>query len=357
MDEYNVIGLMSGTSLDGLDICYANYSLIKDKWDFKIIDAETIDLPNQLKEKLLKPTTLSALEMAYLNNDLANFMGNEVNKFISAKNIDKTKIDFISSHGHTIFHQPEKKLTLQIGNGANISTITQLPVICDFRTTDLSLNGNGAPLVPIGDKFLFSDYDYCINLGGISNISYQNNNNSIAFDICPVNMVLNKLAKQLNVEYDKNGDLAKSGNINNDLFTQLNQLVYYKKLSPKSLGYEWVETNIFPLLQNSKLPVKDLLNTFVEHIAFQIGHHLTKKGKALFTGGGTHNTYLIERIQHFSSTEIVIPTKEIIDFKEALIFGCLGILRRRNEINILSSVTGARKNNIGGCIYNALPKS
>jgi anhydro-N-acetylmuramic acid kinase len=356
MDEYNIIGLMSGTSLDGIDICYANYLYKKDKWNFNIINAITVNLPKDLKTALSNATTFSALEMAFLNNNLGDFFGEAVNEFIINHNIDKSEIDFISSHGHTIFHQPEKKLTLQIGNGANISAINQLPVICDFRTTDLSLNGNGAPLVPIGDQLLFSEYDYCINLGGISNISYQENKNRIAFDICPVNIVLNKLANKLGFDYDKDGALAKSGNFNKKLFTQLNQLEYYKTSPPKSLGYEWVENHIFPLIDKSNLLAHDILNTFVEHIAFQVGNHLTKKGEALFTGGGTLNTYLIERINHYSTTQIIIPSKKIINFKEALIFGFLGVLRWRNEINIISSVTGATKNNIGGCIYNALPK-
>lgn len=357
MDEYNVIGLMSGTSLDGLDICYANFSYLKNKWDFKIINATTVNLPNDLRTNLSNFTTFSALKMAFLNNHLGDFFGKAVNEFIVNNKIDKAKIDFISSHGHTIFHQPEKKLTLQIGNGANISSITQLPVICDFRTTDIALDGNGAPLVPIGDQLLFSEYEYCINLGGISNISYQENKNRIAFDICPVNIILNKLANKLGFDYDSNGELAESGDFNKELFIQLNQLEYYKKSNPKSLGYEWVENHIFPLIDNSNLLTNDLLNTFVEHIAFQIGIHLTKREKAIFTGGGTHNTFLMERINHYSTSENIIPTKEIIDFKEALIFGFLGVLRWRNEVNILSSVTGATKNNIGGCIYNALPKS
>jgi anhydro-N-acetylmuramic acid kinase len=353
MSTYNVIGLMSGTSLDGLDICYAKFSTIEKKWKFNIINAVTINLPITLKEKLAHSTTFSAIEMALLNNDLGIFLGTAVNKFITNNNIDKAEIDFVSSHGHTIFHQPDKKMTLQIGNGANISSITQLPVICDFRSTDMALGGNGAPLVPIGDQLLFSEYNYCINLGGISNISYQKNKKRIAFDICPVNIVLNKLANKLELAFDKNGEMAKSGNLNTELFDQLNLLTFYKNPPPKSLGYEWVETNIFPLLNNSTLPTKDILNTFVEHIAFQIGSHLTTSEKSLFTGGGTHNTFLIERIQDYSNSEIIIPTKEIIDFKEALIFAFLGVLRHRKEYNCLASVTGAYKDNIGGCIYHS----
>ena len=356
MDSYNVIGIMSGTSLDGLDICYANFQL-QSNWSFNIKIAETISIPQKLKIQLKSATSLSGLDLSLLNNYVGDFIGKSINQFIASNKINKKEIDFISSHGHTIFHQPEKKLTLQIGNGANISAITHLPVICDFRTSDLALNGNGAPLVPIGDQLLFNEYDYCINLGGISNISYQKNEKRIAYDICPVNMVLNYLANQLGLDYDKNGELAKSGNLDNKLLNKLNQLDYYQNQAPKSLGYEWVETNIIPLLKNSPLNNEDLLKTFVEHIAFQIGNHLKQNEKTLFTGGGTHNKYLMERIQHFSNTQIIIPNQEIIDFKEALIFGFLGVLSRRNEINILNSVTGADSDNIGGCIYNATPNS
>jgi anhydro-N-acetylmuramic acid kinase len=351
MEVYNVIGIMSGTSLDGLDICYSKFQL-QSRWSFDIKTAETVSLPQELKSKLKNAISLSGLELSLLNNSVGDFIGESINEFLLNHNINKNEINFISSHGHTIFHQPKKQLTLQIGNGANISALTQLPVVCDFRTTDLALNGNGAPLVPIGDQLLFSEYDYCINLGGISNISYQEDNNRVAFDICPVNMILNYLSNQLGSDYDKNGEFAKSGQVSIQLYEQLNQLEYYHLSPPKSLGYECVETNIIPLLKSSNLSNKDLLRTFVEHIAFQISRHLTNNGKAIFTGGGTHNTFLIERIRHLSKTELIIPNKEIIDFKEALIFGFLGILRWRNEINVLKSVTGSRTNNVGGCIYN-----
>lgn len=352
MKSYNVIGVMSGTSLDGLDICYASFNHNND-WNFTIKNSKTIELNPSLKSKLKNATTLSGLELSLLHNQVGNFIGEAIMQFITGFQINKNEIDFISSHGHTIFHQPEKQLTLQIGNGANISALTKLPVVCDFRTTDLALKGNGAPLVPIGDKLLFSEFDNCINLGGISNISYQKGNKRIAFDICPVNIVLNYLANQLGFDYDKNGELAIAGILNKNLLNQLNNLDYYQNSPPKSLGYEWVEKNIFPLLKNSNLNQKDILRTFVEHIAFQIGNHLKQNEKTLFTGGGTHNKYLMERIQHFSNTQIIIPNQKIIDFKEALIFGFLGILRWRNEINTLSSVTGAGIDSIGGCVYDS----
>ncbi|MCB9361507.1 MAG: anhydro-N-acetylmuramic acid kinase [Flavobacteriales bacterium] len=352
MSVYNVIGVMSGTSLDGLDICYCSFSVNKNnKWDYKINAAATIDISLELKTKLKNATSFSGLELALLNNEMGDFIGHSINHFIKENSI--FSVDFISSHGHTIFHQPEKKLTLQIGNGANISAITQNPVICDFRTSDLALNGNGAPLVPIGDCLLFAEYDYCLNLGGIANISYQEKER-IAFDICPTNMVLNKLANELGKEYDENGDFAKSGKINHTLLSELNNLAYYNQTPPKSLGFEWVEENIFPIIDKCTISTKDKLRTFTEHIAQQISKQLKPNTTLFITGGGAFNHFLIQRINDMSDVKIVIPSEEIINYKEALIFGFLGVLRYRNEINTLKSVTGAQYDNIGGCIYNAL---
>jgi len=351
MKLYNVIGIMSGTSLDGLDICYCSFSLSNtDKWNFKINSSSTIELNTHLKTKLSQAISFSGLDLALLNNELGDYIGLSINNFINEQQINRNDINFISSHGHTIFHQPEKKLTLQIGNGANISSITKLPVVCDFRTNDLSLNGHGAPLVPIGDHLLFTEYDYCLNFGGIANISFQNNDR-VAFDICPTNMVLNHLAKQLGKEYDSNGNIAKSGNLNIELLDQLNNLEFYKKAPPKSLGYEWVEQNIFSLLNDYDISIEDKLGTFTEHIAQQIAKHIKPNSKVLVSGGGVYNTFLIERLKQISNCVIIIPSNEIIDFKEALIFAFLGVLRVRLESNCLKSVTGASQDNIGGCIY------
>jgi anhydro-N-acetylmuramic acid kinase len=297
---------------------------------------------------------MTGLDLMKTHNNLGDYIGNSISNFIQTNNIDKSKIDCISSHGHTIFHQPNIKLTTQIGNGANISSITKLPVVCDFRTTDLSLGGQGAPLVPIGDQLLFSEYDFCINLGGIANISFIKNDKSIAFDICPVNIVLNKLAQELGFDYDKGGNIAKTGTIDTNLLEQLNKLSYYKESAPKSLGIEWIEKNVTPIINSSNISNKNKIRTFVEHIAIQLSYNISGSNKSiLITGGGTFNTYLIERIKANTISNIVISTDEIIDFKEALIFAFLGVLRLRNESNCLKSVTGASSDNIGGCIYQA----
>ncbi len=344
---------MSGTSLDGLDICYCNFQLLKTKkWDFKILSASTIKYPSVLENKLAQAKKFNGLDLMLLHNELGNFIGNSINNFIIKNNINKKKIDCISSHGHTIFHQPKINLTTQIGNGANISAITQLPVICDFRSADVALKGQGAPLVPIGDEVLFSEYDYCINLGGIANISYKKNKKRIAFDICSVNIVLNKLAQKLGGDFDDKGRNAKAGNIDYKLLEKLNSLTYYKIAPPKSLGIEWIEKSVLPIIEAGNISTEDKLRTYVEHIAVQISHAIpTTNNTLLFTGGGTFNSFLLERIKTNTKNEIVIPTKNIIDFKEALIFAFLGILRLRHEINCLKSVTGAEQNSISGCIY------
>ena len=353
MSRYNIIGTMSGTSLDGLDIAYCTFVFSNNQWTFEINSASTVRFLPKFQNKLATATQLSGLELMKLHNELGNFIGEAINGFIQKNNINISSIDSISSHGHTIFHQPNINLTTQIGNGANISSITKIPVICDFRSSDIALGGQGAPLVPIGDKTLFSEYDYCINLGGIANVSFEEDNERIAFDICPVNIVLNKLSLELGKPYDENGNLAQSGKIDNNLLNSLNNLNYYKNSNPKSLGIEWIENEIFPIINSSTISIKNKLATFVEHIAIQISKNInTTNKKILLSGGGTFNGFLVKRIKANTNNEIIVPSKQIIDFKEALIFAFLGVLRLRKEVNCLQSVTGATQNNIGGCIYH-----
>jgi len=355
MKVYNVIGVMSGTSLDGLDIAHCMFTLNKNQqWEFKIISFITVDFDIYLKKKLTQATEICGLELMKLHNEFGNFIGHSIEAFIKKNQIKKEIIDCISSHGHTIFHQPNIHLTTQIGNGANISAITKLPVICDFRTIDVALTGQGAPLVPIGDRLLFHKYDYCINLGGIANISYEENNERIAFDVCPVNIVLNKLSQELGKSFDKNGKLSESGNLNLDLLNKLNGLSYYNELHPKSLGIEWILQYVFPLLNSYNINVEDKLRTFVEHIAIQIGKTIISDNKKiLITGGGAFNSFLVQQIKSQTDIDVIIPEPNLINFKEALIFAFLGILRLKNEPNCLQSVTGATENSIGGCIYQA----
>ena len=342
------LGLMSGTSLDGVDVAYVkfhenNYS------DFEILFADTISYSKEWKQLLQNAIRFSKKELEDLDITYGKYLGKIVNNFIT--NYKVGPIDFIASHGHTILHEPEKGITLQIGSGKQIATITNQKVVCDFRTQDVKLGGQGAPLVPIGDELLFSDYQYCINLGGFSNVSYQKDGQRIAFDICPVNIVLNYYANKLGFAYDESGKMAALGQINQQVLQQLNDLSFYEKESPKSLGLEWVKSSVFPILEKSELDVKVVLSTFVEHIAIQISKVIINSSSVLFTGGGAYNAFLMERIAYHSKVEINLPKETLIDFKEALIFSFLGLLKLKGEINCLKSVTGASKNHSSGVVF------
>lgn len=347
MKTYFAIGLMSGTSLDGLDICYAKFQNIA-TWEFEIIKTETIPYSSEWKNRLLNAILLSAEDLLALDKEYGFYLGEKTQEFISKNNI--TDLDFIASHGHTVFHQPQRKFTLQIGDGRAIKLTTKKPVIYDFRSQDVLMGGNGAPLVPIGDELLFSQYDACLNLGGFSNISLQKNHQRIAFDISPVNVVLNYFAEKLGKNYDENGDFARNGAINFKILEELNALTFYQKPAPKSLGVEFVNSEIFPLLKD-EIP-ENIIATFTEHIAEQIAKVFSDNQlkTVLVTGGGTFNTYLLEKIRGKSQTELIVPDENIINFKEALIFAFMGVLRLRNEVNVLCSATGSSDNHSSGII-------
>ncbi len=294
---WNVIGLMSGTSLDGLDIVYTQ--IIKkngEDYDFKLIHSETAPYSKQWEQKLRNAFSASKEVIAKLDIDYGYYLAELIDRFIKKNSI--TEVDFIASHGHTIFHRPDEGFTLQIGDGQTISTRTGLKVICDFRTQDVALGGQGAPLVPIGDSLLFSEYDYCLNLGGFANISFEKNNERIAFDICPVNIVLNHYAKQLGFDYDKDGSIAGNGKINIELLNKLNAISFYKVSNPKSLGFEFVNNSIFPIIDATQISIEDILRTFVAHIVTQITV-CVDAGKNLIilvTGGGAFNKFLISEL-------------------------------------------------------------
>ncbi|HLC83561.1 MAG TPA: anhydro-N-acetylmuramic acid kinase [Bacteroidia bacterium] len=351
--SYNVIGLMSGTSLDGLDIAFCRFSVDNSIWKYEIVCAQTVTYSEDWKQRILSLEKTDALSFQQTHVDYGHYLGGLVSEFIMRNNI---KADFVASHGHTIFHQPDKKLTVQIGAGSAIASKCNLPVVCDFRTLDVALGGQGAPLVPIGDKMLFSEYDFCLNLGGFANVSYEHNGQRIAYDICPVNIVMNAIAEKKGKAFDENGAMAKEGMLSGYLLNEFNQLGFYKMImdSPKSLGKEWVIKNINPLIEQYEISDEDLLCTFCEHIAFQIGKSLKSKpkGKILVTGGGAYNQFLMDSIQQHTQHQIVIPDNKTIEYKEALIFAFLGVLRIRNEVNCLKSVTGASRDNCGGSVYN-----
>lgn len=349
-DRIYLIGLMSGTSLDGLDIAHCVFEKRTESYHFEILESKVYDYPPYWRDKLKEVMNYSALEFVETDKALAEWMGEKVLDF---KNKHKIQTNWLSSHGHTVFHQTEKKLTTQIAQGAALSVAAQMNVISDFRTTDVALGGQGAPLVPIGDKLLFSEYNYCLNLGGIANISFDRDRQRIAFDICPVNLVLNALANQKGFEYDQGGQLASSGSCHQALLSKLNALDFYQKDAPKSLGKEWVISVVMPILTQFDISIEDKLHTFCVHIGQQIAHVLqNKEGHMLVSGGGAYNSFLIKILQQCcDKIKIVLPSKEIIEFKEALIFAFLGLLRLNEEANCLASVTGASRDSVGGAIY------
>ncbi len=343
----SVLGLMSGTSLDGVDLAVCSFAE-SDKIEFEIKAVETIPY-NQYWQKCLSDAhNLNASELTAFDIEYGKYLG-ELCKYFIGKS--KLKVNFIASHGHTIFHKPEKGISLQIGSGAAIAAMSGLICINDFRKTDIVLGGQGAPLVPIGDKLLLPEYSHCLNIGGIANISYDKGNSRIAFDICPANMVLNYIAEKLGYKYDEGGRISSSGRVDDTLLNSLNNLSYYHIPPPKSLGREWVYQNVIPLIEETPITPEDVLSTFVEHIAYQISKHITDNSNILITGGGAHNKHLIERVGNRVNTIINLPDNMIIDFKEAMVFAFLGYLRFHGRQNVLASVTGALRDSCSGAIY------
>ena len=352
--SYSIIGLMSGTSMDGLDIAFCFYKQKENNtWQLSVNQTETIPYSEVLLLELKKSTTYSAPQLLELDKKLGRFFAEKVNLFISKYGIGKKNIDAIASHGHTIFHQPEKGYTYQIGCGETIAFLTGIKVINDFRQRDVVAGGQGAPLVPIGDKLLFSHKATCfLNLGGFANCCVIENDKVIAFDISPANLPMNEIVQLLDLEYDKNGEIARSGRINEDALQKLNNLSFYSKNAPKSLGTEWLTAEFSPIVQEID-KVEDKLRTIVEHIAIQIGRSLNDNSSCYVTGGGAKSEFLIERIKYHFNGKIIIPTEQIIDFKEAIIFGFLGVLFLERIPNCLASVTGAKKDVIGGVLHGA----
>jgi anhydro-N-acetylmuramic acid kinase len=341
---------MSGTSLDGVDLACCEFEQTGETWNFKIVAAETFAYTAEWKQRLATASGQTGLGLAFTNNLLGRHFGEIAHEFIQKHNFTP---DFIASHGHTIFHRPADGLTLQIGSGAEIVAQTGLTTVCDFRTSDIALGGQGAPLVPVGDKLLFSEFQFCLNLGGFANISFDESGKRLAFDVCPLNTIFNDLANRLNLDFDKDGQVASSGKLDEELLNALNDISFYSQKPPKSLGREWLDTCFLPVLNNFNLDIPDKMRTLAEHFAIQIAVVAKDKpsGKMLITGGGAFNSFLVERISYHSAHQIVIPDPMIVNFKEALIFAFLGVLRLKGIPNCLSSVTGASHDNVGGAVY------
>ncbi|MCK5782200.1 MAG: anhydro-N-acetylmuramic acid kinase [Flavobacteriales bacterium] len=350
-EEYFAIGMMSGTSLDGLDISYTRFSRENDIWSFDILRTKSVSYSEEMLQDLRESVYMSGLELTELDTTYGKFLASQVNQFIADESINK--VDVIGSHGHTVFHQPDKGYTLQIGDASWINKVTGVKVVADFRRQDVVMGGQGAPLVPIGDKLLFSEYDCRINIGGFANISFENEGKTTAFDICPVNTILNYLSNQLGFEFDDRGNIAKSGIIISQLFDELNSLEYYFIDGPKSLGIEWNESFVKPLLvKYSEYQTKDLIRTFTEHVAFQISRVIVGRDKTvLYSGGGTYNDFLLYLISSNSDSKSIILDDKITEFKEALVFSFLAVLKTIGEVNCLSEVTGADKDHSSGVIF------
>ena len=349
MKNYNVIGVMSGTSLDGLDIVYVKFTQ-NESWSFKIINSKTYKYEDSTTEILNEISRKSIKEIKEIDVEYSKKLAKMINEFINEFSINK--IDFVSSHGHTAIHDPSNLITYQMGNLSTLSKEINQKVICDFRVQDVKLGGEGAPLVPVGEKYLFHEYDSFINLGGFANISNHKGESLIAYDICPVNIVLNNLSKKIGKDFDDKGSIASSGKLIINLYEELEKLEYYQSSPPKSLGIEWVDEYIFPLINKYfDYPTEDLLNTLSNHIANQISNNLKNLDKVLVSGGGAYNDYLIHLIRSKTDSEIILPSKNIIEFKEALIFAFLGVLRYLNINNCYSSVTGASKDHCSGKIF------
>lgn len=358
---YRIIGIMSGSSLDGLDIAFVEFEESRSKWSFEIKAAQCKPYNNEWLQKLQNATTLSAYDYLLLHTAYGKYIGEQINDFIEEFDLHH-KVQLIASHGHTTFHAPALGMTAQLGDGAAIAATTEINVVSDLRAMDVAFGGQGAPIVPVGEKLLFDDYSFYLNLGGIANLSFKSNNDLIAFDVCPANRVLNLLANEEGKQYDENGAIAASGKVYTPLLARLNALPYYSLSHPKSLANDFGTNSVFPLIQAFDISNADKLRTFSEHIVMQIVYSIQKllSGndkkdlKLLITGGGAFNTFLVQRLKdslQLFDIEVIVPDAIIINYKEALIMALIGVLRWREEYNVLQSVTGARRSSIGGAVW------
>ncbi len=356
---YKVIGIMSGSALDGLDIAYVHFFENAHTWQFEIREAETISYPRALAERLRDAITLPALDYQLLHTEYGHYIGNEIVKFIEKHDLHH-QVDLIGSHGHTTFHLPAKKMTGQLGDGAAIAAVTHLPVISDLRAVDVALGGQGAPIVPIGEKLLFPQFNSFLNLGGIANISLRSENNYIAFDVCAANRVMNMLANTKGKEFDEDGEIAASGQTDTALLEKLNALGYYSQPYPKSLANDFGTDTVYPILDGYAF--NDAMRTYSEHIAAQVKNSLLAAAgqaslrgvKMMMTGGGAFNKFLVANITKQLAAigvEAVVPEENIVKFKEALVMALMGALRWREEENVLASVTGASRNSVNGAMW------
>lgn len=368
---YRAIGIMSGSSLDGLDIVFADFQEQGGKWRYEIRAADCFSYPPEWVDRLKNAIDLNARDYLLLHSDYGHYLGEQVNSFIEQHQLHY-QVGLVCSHGHTTFHMPARGMTAQLGDGAAIASEVRLPVVTDLRAIDVAFGGQGAPIVPVGEKYLLGDYDFFLNLGGIANLSMNDPGNYIAFDVCPANRVLNMIANQVGKEFDDGGQLAATGKMDGSLLDQLNKLEYYGQAYPKSLANDFGTDIIYPIITRAQLNVEDALRTYVEHIAIQVrdavgllksrrrgfqppaGHQPLAGLQLLVTGGGALNSFLTERISSLllgKEISVVVPGSQLVNFKEALIMAFIGVLRWRQEYNVISTVTGAERNTVGGALW------
>ena len=339
---------MSGSSLDGLDICLSTFLEKDGKWSFQILRSETVEIPVSLTDSLRSSDKLEEAPLNKLDKEYGVWIGQQVKSFLEN---EKETVDCVAVHGHTVFHEPAKGVSLQIGDGDEIAKACGITVIDNFRIDDIKKGGQGAPLVPVGEYYLFSEASGFVNLGGISNVSILQQKTITAWDICPCNQVLNYFSILLGYPYDKGGALARSGTMDKNWYDELSKLSYLEKSPPKSLSNQWSKINITSQKQPEPLIA---LHTYTELMADlivrDIKTSITEEISVLFTGGGAHNSYLMQLIEEKAKGffKVVIPDREIIESKEALIFGFLGVLRLQKRVNVFASVTGAKEDTIAG---------
>ena len=355
---YRALGMMSGSSLDGLDIAFVEFEVSGSSWKYEFKATECVPYTDDWRGRLQNATRLSAFDYLQLHVDYGHYLGQKAKDFIAANGLEY-KVQLIGSHGHTSFHSPKSRLTHQLGDGASIAAETGINVVSDLRSMDVAHGGEGAPIVPIGEKLLMPDYNLFLNIGGIANLSF-NQVPFIAFDVCPANRVMNFISQQKGLAYDEDGRLAASGSIHTPLLMQLNELDYYQSSYPKSLSNSFGDEMIIPIIQSYHLSHEDALATYCEHISQQvkraIANHLNwnadQKPRILVSGGGSFNSCLLSRIRFYNpQIEWFIADNQLASFKEALIMAFIAVLRWREEENTISSVTGAKRNSIGGAVW------
>ena len=351
MEATNILGLMSGTSLDGLDIAICSFEEKDGQWSFEIGPAKTYKYTSEFRQRLIYASALKGRELFRLENQYSKMIAGFVQEFIEEFDVSA---ELIAAHGHTVFHEPREDLTFQMLDGSLLAESTRIPVVCDFRRGDIALGGQGAPLAPLGDELLFPKYSYCLNLGGIANVTDRNKGKRMAYDICPANMALNDIVKRVGKEYDEDGNMARQGKIHHETLRTLNSMDFYKRSAPKSMGRQYYLDYFRPILEKRALSVEDELRTVVEHVAMQVSAAVTEADDddvMLATGGGALNKFLVECIREHLPCKLEIPDEKLVTFKESLLFAFFGKLRIQHRVNVLAEYTGASRNSSGGAIY------